>query len=64
MEKFISYQDNHTKAALIRIALIRWNSFHVDILSSLYLTCVSFAGILTANGISNNILPNILSSLQ
>ena len=55
MKSFICYQDSHTKAALIRIALIRWNSFHVDILSSLYLTCVSFAGILTANGNFNDI---------
>ncbi|EDV26685.1 uncharacterized protein TRIADDRAFT_22415, partial [Trichoplax adhaerens] len=52
MKQFISYQDNHTKAAIVRIALLRWNAFHVDILSSFYLTCVAFAGILAANTVS------------
>ncbi|EDV26683.1 uncharacterized protein TRIADDRAFT_22330, partial [Trichoplax adhaerens] len=52
MEQFMIYQDNHTRPAVINIALTRWCGYHLDILSGLYLIFVAFIGIFSANDVS------------
>ncbi|EDV26684.1 uncharacterized protein TRIADDRAFT_22580, partial [Trichoplax adhaerens] len=61
MEQFMTYQDNHTRAAVLIAALARWCGYHLDVLNGLFLTCVAFAGVFSVNDVSAGIIGLSLS---
>ncbi|EDV27211.1 uncharacterized protein TRIADDRAFT_54940 [Trichoplax adhaerens] len=63
LKQFITYQDNQTKPAFAIAGLTRWNGFHLDLLSSIYVTFVAFIGVFVADGISAGAIGLSLSYL-
>lgn len=50
MQQFVKHENNHTKPAFALAGLFRWNAFHLDLLSSIYVPFVAFIGIFVKEG--------------